>query len=254
MPQRSPLVFWLLLAATLVIDAVAIYWVTSPYPLHARVFYDGLVLGQLSVIFVWSALAVRKDVWTRLAPLLAVAVASVAIGLLDESPWTVGLPYYGLYAAMLLAALWVFERTPFWRRRRGAATSWRYSMANLLIVMTIIAVLASVIRNSPLFEQHPGVNLLFLCSSVAVAMASVVLWSLTWHWLLRLAAVLGFAEFVGGTLFWFALQVVPLPLEVLAPLLVFIVAPPHLIQALVLSAWLGLTPILPVWPTSAAES
>ena len=238
MPQRSPVIFWLLLAATVAIDAVVFAWmVLEPYPKFAAVAYDALVVGQLSVICIWSALTLAKTFWVRVAPLVAALLASVAMGMFGVPPRaTSWLAYYGLHTALLLAAMWLFARTSFWRGRSGNLAKWRYSLAHLLVAMTVVAVLAAAMRGSELFDREGWINLAFILWSVILAVVSVVCWSLSGHWLLRLAGVLGLALLFGVGLSVF---------EVL-PVFPFIIGSHYLIQGIILSVWLGCGPILPV--------
>src|SRR5258708_7301813 len=109
MPQRSPIVFWLLIAATLSVDSVLFYLLVSqPYPNLAAFPYDALIVGQLNVICIWSVLNRSRTMWTLLAPVLAVIVASIAIGLYKRPSYTWGLARYGTHTALLWIALWVF--------------------------------------------------------------------------------------------------------------------------------------------------
>jgi hypothetical protein len=176
MPQRSPNIFWLLLAATLSVDYVAFFWMVSGGgPRFAQVAYDALVVGQLSIVCIWAGLRSAKIFWSRAAPWAAMLIAAVAVGLFATPQQWVGLPYYGLHVALLLSALWVFERTNFWRRQSGASSEWRYSLVHLLIAMTIVAILLATMRESQLVG--PGdrwVNLAFICGSVVLAMFSIV--------------------------------------------------------------------------------
>jgi hypothetical protein len=250
MNMRSPTILWLLLAATICVDAVAIVWVLSlPFALYATVACDALFSSQLSVICIWSALCLTKNFWTRIAPLLAVVIASLAIGLFGVPPLTVGLPYYGLHAALLLAALWLFERTTLWRGRSGASTEWQYSLAHLLVAMTVVAVLVPAMRNSEAFyEDRFGVvwkDIAFICGSVALAVVSVISWSLTRHWLIRLAGVLGFAVLLGAAF--------SLGIESFMPLFPIIIGAGYLIQGVVISAWLGCGQIIPVSHATASS-
>lgn len=252
MTQRSPVIFWLLLAATISVDAIALSWMASepfPVPVFVTAACHALILSQLSVVCIWSSLSLKKSAWTRFVPGVGAVVATLVIAMSTNEPvifqaaFTTYLSYFGLHAALLVAALWLFERTAFWRRRSGIPRDWQYSLAHLLIVMTVVAILAVALRSSPYFGDDRWINIVFVCSSVALAVASVFLWSLTWHWLLRLAAVLGFAWWLGAVFIWTNNQGLHLST---------ILSTHYLLQAIVLCVWLGCGPVLPNRITSAA--
>ncbi len=245
MPQRSPVTFWLLLAATLAVYAVAISWVASgpfPTPVHAWAIFDALTFGQLSLICIWSALRPVKTAWSRIAPIAAVPLAAVLVAAVVQDPvafWTgfsVYLFYYGLCAGLLLAVLWFLRRTRFWQRRFGTPRVWQFSLAELLIVMTAVAVLATAMRDTPFLGGDGWLAIAFIVSSVAIALANVLIWSLSIHWLLRLSGATSIALILGVVL---ALA------TGFEPIVARIIGGDLLIQSVVLSIWLGAGVILP---------
>jgi hypothetical protein len=62
MPQRSPLIFWLLLAATISVDAVAFTWAEAGHVHadHAFIAFEALMLSQIGVVCIWSSLNSEK--------------------------------------------------------------------------------------------------------------------------------------------------------------------------------------------------
>jgi hypothetical protein len=246
MPQRSPLIFWLLLAATLSVDVVVFSQMASktfPGRTHLVVVLSALILSQLSVVCIWSAFRSTKNVWTRLVPYVTALVAAVLTAMFIDDPVEFGvafktmLTYYGFHAVLLIIALWLLQRTAFWRRRSGTTHTLQFSIVHLLIAMTVVAVLTTLMRDSPLFGENGWTNLGVAIASVVLAVASVVIWSLSIHWLLRLASVVG----IVGCLF------VAIFLSTgFGPEFPLLFGGYYLIQALVLSTWLGLGPILPI--------
>lgn len=246
MPERSSITFWLVLAATILVDAVvlplAAARVPGPlivYSLYAKLAVDALIVSQLCAICIWATLSSSKVVWVPIivATFVAALAASVFeradIGLSDNLK--VFLSYYGLVATLLLSVLWLFRATKYWRRRCGVDHSWQYSLAQLLIAMTVAAVLMSLVRSGP-FEGNDGVvNLVLIASIVAVAAGCVVIWSSSQHALLRFAGTLGWAILVSIA---FGVVTYGSPFS-------FTLAVHFLIQAIVLSAWLGFGQILP---------
>jgi hypothetical protein len=146
---------------------------------------------------------------------------------------------YGLHVAFLLLALWVLKRSNFWQRRFETIRAWQFSVADLLIVMTAVAVLASGMRYSLIVSEGGGLILAMVACTVILAVASAVMWSLSLHWIIRLAATLGVAVLLGFAFGGVAKQG-----------LVFakIIGVDFLIQAAVLSIWLGIGGVLPVTP------
>lgn len=245
MPQRSPIIFWLLLAATLCVDAVVLSWVAPelrPDPGYATVCFDALIVSQLNVVCIRSAFSSTKTSWTRIAPLLAAALAAILAAKFINDPVRFDeaiaseLSHYGLHAALLLMTLWLFQRTTFWRRRSGLSLEWKYSLAHVLFAMTAVAVLATAMRNSSFFGNNRLLNLTFVCSSVLLAVATVLIWSQATHWLIRSAGVFAFAILLGAAV-WLTTDWHPSFKE--------IIGAHYMIQALVISVWLGCGVIIP---------
>jgi hypothetical protein len=249
MSQRSPAIFWLLLAATIAVNAVVfsrVPSVTFPAPFYLEIACDALIVSQLNLVCIWSVLSSKRIRWlpALLAPVAAAFVASifsvVPINFVDE--FKLSLAEYGLEAAVLVVALWIFRGTHFWRRRTGAEHEWKYSVAQLLVAMTVVAVLIMAMRDGPFFGDTTFLNIAFTSSMAILAIWSVFVWSTSLHWPTRLAAVLGLALVFGGV-FWLAAD---FPRDIS-----FAFTMHYLIQAIVLSAWLGLGPMLPLTALSA---
>jgi hypothetical protein len=252
-PQTHRSIFWLLLAATVCIDAVAFSRTqrtasetSLPVDIYLRVVCDALLASQMSVICIWATLAFKKALWLP-ALVAALTAAFVAVMFRDSSEtlwnaWRLYLSLYGLEAALLLAALWLLRGSDFWQRRTGAKSGWRFSLANLLVVMTIVAVLISMLRTGPFADESKWLNIGFACSVVAMACTSAVVWSFPWHWFLRFATTLVIALVLGELVNVFA-QFGSSAFPTFEA--------HYLVQAIMLSAWLGWGPILP--QTNAAD-
>jgi len=271
MPQHSSLNFWLLLTATGSVDAVAFYWlVSTPWPHYASMVYEALVVSQISVFCVWSALRPLKTWWSSLWPWLSVALATLAnvIALVQSSSTTaaavralqpaadtfedttaadasqvywgwiqLSLAQYLLHAALLMTVLWLFERTPFWRRRSAVAAQWRFSLRQLLAITTVLALLAATARNTYLANlEDSWTHFAFIGSWTVLAIAAVIAWNLAWHWLWRLATVMAASLLLGAA--WVTVR------EFSSVFSLFITS--YVIQGMVLSAWLGLGMTLPL--------
>src|SRR3990172_7229158 len=184
MTPHSPIIFWLLLAATIAVDAVAFSCVRSaPEASLAGVAFEALVVSQLSIVSIWCALAARNAIWAVVGPLLAIAAAWLATWNASRL-WADMLPYYGLHVALLWGLLKTLERTPFWRRRSNRTASWRYSMTQLLLIMTIVAVLLPAVLQSEVFNHRDsGSNVAFIAGSLCLTLACVVFLRLSIPWL-----------------------------------------------------------------------
>ena len=198
MKQHSPTLFWLLLAATIAVDAVAITWMVQAGPTSRAAFlYDALVTGQLAVICLWGAFAARRTWSAWVVTLIAVGVGGMLTARVAELPPAEACGIHGIYVALLAATLWVLKRTPAWRRLKGEANPavWQYSLGHLLAAMTVVALLIGALRGSVLLTSGDDswrfVVLLTLGDVVLVtATAFVWLWA-SWmpFWWPRLGAV-----------------------------------------------------------------
>jgi hypothetical protein len=252
MQHRSPLIFWLLLAATLSVDAVVLNWASYERyttPGYSAMAVQALILSQLSVVCIWSALYSTPNIWMQIAPLFAAVLAALVQGLYIELPghyrdvttFITSFGYLGLHAVLLLSALWLMQRTKFWQRQTGSTRTWQFSLFHLLVVMTVTAVLTALIRTNEFFAEGRWTNITFECSYVALAVASVVLWSFAWNWFLRLGSVICVALLFGVVTFVICFR----QYNLLAMNIFNVVHAYYLIQAIVLSIWLGIGPILP---------
>ncbi len=181
---------------------------------------------------------------TVVAALVTVSFTQMQAQFPSKNVLTSCLGYYGLHVVLLMASIWFLQRTSFWRRRSRLVHTWQYSLAHLLIVMTIVAVLSTLMRNNLFFRGGEWLNIAFACSYVALALASVFLWSFSWHWVFRLASVLGLAVLLGAfgyTLLTVSMGAGGAGAEPLSILLAF-----YLTQACVLTVWLGSGFILPM--------
>jgi hypothetical protein len=234
MPNRSPII--VLFAATISTNLVAFAWMRATTPLsYGTIVYFAMLVSQLSVVCIWSVLRLTSTTWTLVVSVAAVIACSMAFGLIEDASTKIKdiMPYFGLHAALLLGALWVLRRSAFWRRRSGIQTEWRFSIAQLLVLMTVIGILIPAMGQSTVFHQGRILTALLLAASITIAVASVIIWSCDIHWLLRLAGVLGVAMGLGA-LFYFVDMYMSL-----------FTLPDWLVQGVVLSAWLAWGGILP---------
>lgn len=240
MPQRSPIIFALLIAASLGSCGVALSLTAEGLrPEYAEIAYFALLGGILSVVCVWSALRPRANFWTRGAPVAAALVVSIAFAHNHPDDFIARLSFFGAQAATLLAALWVFRRSRYWQQRSGMETKWQFSIAQLLAVMTVVALLLVSFQLTN-FWQDGGDETAFFFGSIAgstiLAVASATIWSLNRHWLLRLAGVLAVAIGLSVPFYFFT--------EYGPDLFIFMMFQ-FLTQTIVMAVWLAWGGILP---------
>jgi hypothetical protein len=257
MQHRSPLIFWLLLAATFSVDAVVSTWIRDerqfPSAVYVPLAFHALVLSQLSVVCIWSGMQSTQTPWTQIAPLFATIVAAMGTTAIAPNPsdfsrisvFTSHFGDYALHSVLLLAALWLLQRTKFWTRSTGFHRTWQYSLLHGLVVMTIVAVLTTLMRNNVFIVEDRRLNLADIGTHVALAVSGVVIWSLAWHWLLRTATLFGFVILLGVLVYVLFLVGDPSATIRLGSTLVMILVTDYLIHAIVLAVWLSWGHILP---------
>src|SRR5687768_14057010 len=153
--HHSRVIFWLLLAATLCVDVVAVSWSRMVTLQHSETVYFGLIWGQLGLICIWASCASR-GFWRWLAPFaFSLAASSWAgfvtgkTGKISEQPAEIAIIYFAhsaTQAAVLLIVLWFISQTSFGQKLRvhPAAGRWRFSVKQLLAFMTAFAILIMI--------------------------------------------------------------------------------------------------------------
>lgn len=251
MPQRSPLIFWLLLAATIAVNAVVATWMSRSqfqYPGYVAVAGHALVLSQLGVVCIYSALRAMPfptRVGLPLIGIVAASTASMSFAQTSEKAFSSWLGFYGLHAAMLMLCLWLLQRTRFWQNQSGVLRAWQYSMFHILLAMTIVAILLALVRDDLFFRGDRSLNIVFTGSYVVLAAASATLWILSWPWPLRLAGTLGIAILLGFSAYEVLLLTSSSAGSSGSSELLLLLVSHYLIQACMLSLWLGSGCILP---------
>jgi hypothetical protein len=261
MPQRSPLMFWLLLAATISVDAVALSWFEAdPSYDFDFVVFDALVMSQISVVCIWVGLRAEQSIWIRFSPLLAVVAATLIWGMVgdrhfigkvgEERSLRMGLflVNHGVHAALVLAMLWLLKRTAL-RKRQGESTAeWQFSIADLLALMMVVAVLGAGMQLTDMFENLEWADIATYGCPAVLAVSSALIWSL-WRtpWVLRASGVMAVAiglvaVVMAAERHWRFDTSFPV-----------VLATNYLIQAVVLMVWLALGPLLPCARLAASE-
>ncbi len=250
MPQRSPINFWLLLAATICVDAIAMVWkYADGRGDRSESIFIALVFGQLSALCVWALFSSRQQLTRLFMPVVFTVAAALWTALTfpvsaPNIPWEqIALAYSSLWlthAAGLMALLWVLKRTTYGRRwgYPVEVALWQFSMKHLLMAMTTFAVLVFVLRSSEMIRDVWLWVAIVIVNNTCVALACVFVQSAPWHVVLRVAAIAGIAALLGSLLY--AINRWP---DVIAV---------NLIHALLLFLWLEVGGILPARARASA--
>jgi hypothetical protein len=209
MPKRLPINFWLLMAATICVDAVSMSWIYGGTRERAEALYVALVTGQLSALCAWASFSPRSLARSMVAFALAIAVAFWA-GLAElisgKSFEQIVLAYAGLWfihVALLLALLWAMKRTAYgrhWEPRADAAV-WQFSMKHLLAMMTTFAVLMVVLRGAKIIQEVWLWVILLIVNNIGLALSCILIHGTHWHGAARVAATAGVAALLGSLLY-----------------------------------------------------
>jgi hypothetical protein len=241
--QRSPIIFWLLLAATGAVGAVALsgFWLFGVYgeaPSAAvGALYEAWTFAVLSVVTIGVVFAPRRR-WVGLLSLVGVVavIAALTAALADLHVGETA-AFYASHVTGLAISLWIVKQTRLWRDAAPSPrpSRWQFSVAQLLLLMTLVAVLIASLRDGELADRHP-VHILFaiVATSVALGVAAVAIWLRPWrHAMFRLAAMLA----AGGVIGW-AAEAAVFPLSVMA-------VQSCLLEVVLIFAWLELGRIIP---------
>jgi hypothetical protein len=215
MPPRSPILFWLLLAATLAVDAVAIVWLAGSAARlsAAATLFIALAYGQLSALCDWAAF--RSTLWIRwLVPFAAGLAIALTITITQSYhssgpmiPWEQLLAFTSLlwvHVAVLWLVLWLLKPTRLFSHDASISSrqSWRFNIKHLFILLTCLPILVIAFKNSAIVRH--GITLhgfemfvAWVAVNAALLIAIAVIIRRQWLLPLRFAACLGAAIVVG---------------------------------------------------------
>jgi hypothetical protein len=234
--RSSQVNFWLLLAATLAVDALAFGWVTASQSPGGEVLFDALSFSQISVACIWWMLGASRRYWSFIVP-IAVATVAMFVESSQLGAYSIvdAMALFGSHIVAVTAALWVVSRMPWYRRRSGSTDrpAWQFSVAQFLVVMTLLAVLIVVLKKSELIRDVWAVAGLVIVGNVVLATGAVFIWQLDRHALVHLAMMLAVAF------------VVAVPNSLLLPGFFGSYAAYFVIQTLVIWLWLEVGRIIP---------
>jgi hypothetical protein len=202
MQQRAPLIFWLLLAATISLDLVVFSW-SSLFGRSDK--YELMVLAlafsQVSTLCIWLVFCPRPAAhrWPIAGAVFAAAVAGIyrsesGIGIVESAT------LIGLHAAAVFMAVWLQKIAA--AHGGQFSTDAQFSIKSLFVLTTATAVLAALVRSSEIVQAQWVFTVIFILSNVTVAVGSLLLWNRNWHSILRLAASLALAMVIGWCLSW----------------------------------------------------
>lgn len=204
MPQRSLINFWLLLAATISVDAVLLASTYAEEHRHIDSLFVALVFGQLSALCVWALFASRQQFMRAIVPFAFSIAAALWMGLARQAIQVV-LAYSSLclaHAAALIALLWALKRTKYGRRWSDPSDAgvWQFSIKHMLVVMTTLAVLVFILRSAVLFQEKWLLVVILIANNVGLALECVLVQGTAWHAILRSAAIAAVALLFGALL------------------------------------------------------
>jgi hypothetical protein len=244
--HRSPLNFWLLLAATLSLDAVVVFWASMTELDEAGNLYFGLVCSQISVACIGAFFSRRRWSWT--GPLIAsvfVAALSTWLAFERRDTYQAFLLYLSLWlpqVALLLAMLWLLQQTRYaarWGLPNERVDRWQFSVAHLLMIMTAFAVLIAIIRRAKEMHEIWVAVAAWTVNNVMLAAAALIIYATRWHRFLRLGAIIGWSLVLGLGIARISHN--PDALTV------------NIIQSIVLFIWLAIGEIVPVRAVSGDD-
>jgi hypothetical protein len=207
MPHRSPVIFWLLLAATICIDAVAMSWSYIAGLQRTEQLYLALFCGQLSAICIWSVFSLRSGYWRFLVP-FAMAFAGALwagwvsydrVGLTAEAYAVAHAGLWATHAALLMGLLWVLRQLSITSGLsfKNSASRWQFSIGQLLVLMTTVAILIVILRKAELIHEVWVWIAVLLANNVGIAIAVALIHTTDWHWLVRATVAAGVAIALG---------------------------------------------------------
>jgi hypothetical protein len=200
MPHRSPIIFWLLLAATISLDLVVFSW-SSLFGRSDK--YELMVLalafGQVSSLCIWLVFCLRPAArrWLIAGAVFAAAVLGIyrsepGIGIVESAT------LIGFHAAAVFVAVWLQKIAA--AHGGQFSTDAQFSIKSLFVLTTATAVLAALVRSSEIVQAQWVFTVIFILCNVTVAVGCLLLWNRRWHSILRLAASLALAMVVGWCL------------------------------------------------------
>jgi hypothetical protein len=207
MTSPSSVIFWLLLTATICIDAVVLNWSYIVSLQRTEELFVALVCGQLNASCVWASFSPRSGYWRCFIPFAVAFTAALCAGWVshDRIGLTSGeyaIAHAGIWAtqaALVLGVLWILRKSALQPdlAQKNRASRWRFSIAQLLVLMTTAAILVVILRKAELIHRVWVWIVFLLVNNLAIAVAIVLIQTTGWRRLSRAAASAGVAIMLG---------------------------------------------------------
>jgi hypothetical protein len=207
MQRYSPAIFWLLLVATILVDAVVVTESSiGPTPRRASesvmILALGLAFGQLSAVCIWSIFARPSSRVRWLFPYLCATLAAILVGPPFSAPphtavleTIVGFAlFFWLHVSLVIGCLWIAKqyRFSYAYATKGASAAWQVSMLHLFLLTTVVALTMGLYAKTTTFRGSEFVLIGFWClNNAGLAAFGVMSRSFKSHITLRLAALVG---------------------------------------------------------------
>ena len=239
------MIIWLLLAATLAVDAVAIYGLyQNPMAPNAGVLFESLCFSQLSIVAIWSVFTTRRMAVAAVALACAIGVAAATYGWLQDIHPLEMLAFFGTNVTLIVILLWIFKHTKWWQRAiPRPAQTWQFSVGHLLVLMTVVAVLITLFRRGDVLQTIQFAVASDIVTNCCLALATALIWTTIARTPIRLILLVVVAALVGlagwASTEWFAALTNPADNNLLRSVA------GSLIQVILLVAWTELGGIIP---------
>lgn len=256
MPNRRRISFWIVAAATVIVDAFAIYrWsINERFPLadwYTVNVQTALAMGQLSAIGVAIVFAPRPRVGLYMlfiGALAAVSIVRLKLGVFAEFSVFDYACRTGLQVFIAMIVLWAVKCTAFWRWLAPDAThaKWEFSLRQMLAWTTATAVFCALVAKCSRSNGQlaPLTLALGILAPPAVTIGVTLFSQLNVLWLVRVIGYVALGSAVGTALAFYNRR------ELLTALNIEFIA-----EALVIAAWIELGGIVrPLIPQGKSET
>jgi hypothetical protein len=248
MPPRSPLIFWLLLVATVCVDVVAATVASmTDRAEYSLALYFGLAFGQLSTVVAWCVFKFRRIGLWWLLPYLGCFLAALFVMPDHElRTWNdMSIAYailFSLYVTLLYVLLWMIKQSHFVSITVDAAglKPWQVSMKHLLTVTAVIAVLSAAVTRSKLMTGEAMLMITpWVINHLCVSVVAVLSQRLVRHVFRRVVLTIA-AALISGIAMLFTFSLTSSSPNERGLFLAM-----NIIHALILLLWLDLGGIIP---------
>jgi hypothetical protein len=207
MSRRSPIIYWLLLAATISVDAVATAWIFDN-EFDPMTLYIALAFGQLSSLCAWAVLLHTRVGLRWPVPFVAgFPIAFVMSWARSQYEVDTLFSFTGLmwvHVAIILSLLWLLRPTRIFADLSGRSNQrpWQFAVRHLLVLMTCLAILIVVLQRGEVLVDATVAVVSLMIGNAILLIAIIAATQARWPWPLRLAASLGAAIIIAGICEW----------------------------------------------------